>query len=149
APDAAGARRSWRTGRYHFPTLEAVETSGDTPDMLELLRQHGVSTHLIIDGSRPHDAEFARGWDHIKIATGDKKETAFVRTLEAVQKALGRCARREHWLIWVELAPLRPPWDVPPEFRDRYFEEAEDDAEDAPLQPWTEPLPERTEPGDD
>jgi arylsulfatase A-like enzyme len=151
-PDAAGARRSWRTGRHHFPTPESTPAAAEGVDLLALLRQQGVPNFLILDGSRPHDADFARGWDHVKIASVDKKETALVRTLEATQKALDRCARLDQWLIWVELAPLRPPWDVPKEFRGRYFQEAEEEDEegsdDPTLRPWTGALPDRLDAAD-
>jgi arylsulfatase A-like enzyme len=156
APDVAGARRSWRTGRYQFPMLEASPIATGGTDVLAALKQQGVTTFLILDGSRPHDTDFAQGWDHVKIAKGDRKETALVRTLEAVQKALDRCTRLEHWLIWVELAPLRPPWDVPDEFRNRFFlqstdDDTEDDSEEeaTALQPWTGALPDWIDEKDD
>jgi hypothetical protein len=93
------------------------------------LRQHGVATTLVVDGSRPGVPGFAEGWDRVQTCTAEGDGTALERTLETAVEALDKLKRREHWLLWVELATLLPPWDLPDDFRDKYFEEEEDGAE--------------------
>ena len=101
-------------------------------DLVALLRQHGVFTFLVIDGSRPHVAAFAAGWDAVAIVSPAGDGTPMELTLDAVQAALDRWAREPHGLLWVELATLRLPWDLPDDFRGRYFD-AETEEDEGPL----------------
>src|SRR3954471_15344606 len=48
-PDRDGARRSWRTGCFHFPQAPAEKSAGPRPDLLAVLADRGVSTTLILD----------------------------------------------------------------------------------------------------
>src|SRR5262245_37861568 len=84
-PGAAGARRAWRRGRYHFPAApgEAVPPDPGSADLLAGLRRHGIGTVLIRDGSRSHITEFAEGWEEAALASESEDATALEATLEA------------------------------------------------------------------
>jgi arylsulfatase A-like enzyme len=132
AADAAGARRAWRMGRYHLPSVGQVGNlpHGEEPDLLTHLRQKGVHTHLILDGSRPMPSGFEEGWDRVEVVPAeDGEETPLERTIAAAQSALKRLRKRDGWLVWVDLATPLPPWDVPAEFQEPYFQEEEIDEE--------------------
>jgi len=155
-PDAAGARRGWRTGRYDFPALDAVPSLPQRIDLVKLLRQHDVATSLVVDASRPATKEFSKGWDHVRTVPRRGDGTPMERTLEAAVEALEECEELDHWLVWVELATLLPPWDLPEEYRDRYLAAdvvAEDEkgnaVEPEPLEALTDPEPGRIDPADD
>lgn len=155
-PDAAGARRSWRSGCHQFP-LPDGKHEPPTHDLLALLRQQGVTTSLVLDGSRSTPAGFADGWDHVHVTADDAEGTPLERTLEAAVDAIEKLEKHERWLVWVELATLLPPWDLPDTFRFKYFqedlagddedEEVEDDEDEEQeepgelLQPLVDPEP--------
>src|SRR5262249_51303788 len=60
-PDPALARRTWRTGCFHFS-----DDNRPFPDLLDVLHRHGVATHLVLDTSRGEFAEFAAGWQAVE-----------------------------------------------------------------------------------
>src|SRR5262245_902665 len=135
-PEASAAWRAWRSGRNQLPTLDPKDTTqeADTlppsgnPDLIEELRRHGVRTVLVADGSRPLPEEFSAGWDHVEVVRFLAGEATFLeQTLEAARAALTQLAGLDRWLLWVDLATLLPPWDVPAEFSDPYFQEGEDE----------------------
>jgi arylsulfatase A-like enzyme len=125
--DPAGARRSWRWGRYRFPP----EGNGgnDGSDLLAVLRQQGIHTCLIVDDSRSSSPTFFEGWDTVERIAAAAEEMPLDATLEAVGAALERLERRDNWLLWIDLATLLPPWNVPQEVLQAYFAE---DAEPPP-----------------
>jgi arylsulfatase A-like enzyme len=130
-PDAAGARRAWRSGRYAFPTPEPRGANA-TPlaaDVIALLKDAGVVTSLILDMSRPAPAEFAEGWDVVMEAEGDEEGTALEYALEGAGQALESLAETDSWLMWLESAALLPPWEVGEEFLKRYLVEHYEDEE--------------------
>jgi arylsulfatase A-like enzyme len=143
AADPAGARRAWRSGRYGIPSLtEEGPHPEDSPDLLAALRSHGVYTCLIVDDSRPSPPEFTSGWDEAERVAPEGVETPLEATLEAARAILDRLADRAHWLLWIELATLLPPWNVPEEFQAPYFmEEPAEDEEDEGEEPEEEPEP--------
>src|SRR5262245_11366990 len=53
AADPAGARRAWRTGRYHLPAPAPASPSPHGADLLDRLRERGVLTWLVVDHARP------------------------------------------------------------------------------------------------
>jgi arylsulfatase A-like enzyme len=136
-PDAAGARRAWRRGRYPFSPCD--EPPADSADLLALLRGAGVTTFLLRDERGLFPDEFTTGWDEALTVPSDDPEGV----LGTLPLALHRLAGPEHWLLWVESAALLPPWDVPAESHDPGVEEEE------PLAPWTGPLPEAIDAEDD
>jgi arylsulfatase A-like enzyme len=154
AADAVGARRSWRSGHYCTP-----ESAGGPPDLLDAFRRQNVLTCLIVDDSRPVPPGFDAGWDEVEHVTPEGDETALESVLAAVRSALERLATREHWLLWVDLGTLLPPWDVPEEFQTAYFQEEpdeeneeEDEAEEEDserLTPLTEVVAGPVDPEDD
>lgn len=126
--DPAGARCAWRSGRYHLsPAVSAAR-----PDLLVRLRQQGIHTCLILDDSQPSPAEFAEGWDEVVRVLAAEEEMPLEATLEAVGAALERLERRDNWLLWIDLATLLPPWNLPAEFVEAYFTEEpiQEDEED-------------------
>jgi arylsulfatase A-like enzyme len=165
AADPAGARRAWRSGRYHLPLPAGAPEAppGDEPDLLASLRARGVHTRLIVDASRPAPAEFEAGWDEVARAQPSAEHSGLETALQLTDAALKRLARRDDWLLWLDLATLLPPWDVPEEFREPYFtteepedEEAEDEEEeeepedeDGPLTPVEGVPDEVIDPDDD
>lgn len=118
-PDPAGARRAWRTGRYHLPSPDGAEPSpAEEPDLLQCLRAGGVATYLV---GGVEAGEFARGWEHRSHVTDSGDGDPLEQRLGAVERALEQLAAAESWFLWVELAPLIPPWKVPQEFIEHYF----------------------------
>jgi arylsulfatase A-like enzyme len=128
--DAGGARRAWRSGRYHLPREGSPTNAEGGPDLLAALRKQGIHTCLIVEDKPSYPDDFTAGWDTVeRVSVGD--ETPLDAVLEAVGAALERLERRDNWLLWIDLATLLPPWNVPPEFQEPYFqEEAEEGVEE-------------------
>lgn len=113
-PDAAGARRAWRTGCYDLPD-PAAPTSVPKPaavDLLRTLRQQGIHTCLVHDGQNCVPG-FTADWDDV--LTVQLSEDSDVVTVigESVRSSLKRVDKAEHWLLWLELTTLLPPWRIP------------------------------------
>ncbi|HZT81922.1 MAG TPA: sulfatase-like hydrolase/transferase [Gemmataceae bacterium] len=138
-PDAAGARRAWRTGRYHFPLPDGADASWPAAaDLLALLRENGVATRLLLDPRHSTPAEFTAGWD----AVTEVRPADSLRAI--VLSALEQLAGAPRWLLWIDLAGLLPPWEVPAELLDAYFhpqEAGEDEADEDLEVEELEPLP--------
>jgi arylsulfatase A-like enzyme len=159
-PSLEGAWRSWRTSRCPLPLAEQ-ESSAPTPgaaDLLALLRDKGVGTFLIEDVSRPGAVEFRHGWDRVtEVTAGAEEGTVLERALDAAIAALERAEANEHGLIWLQLATLLPPWELPDDYREAYFQEAEEEGDEEeeetdaeePLTPLTDPQPGAADPNDD
>jgi arylsulfatase A-like enzyme len=134
--DPAGARRAWRSGHYQFPpSLSAPSHWGEEgarrPDLLNALRQHQIHTCLILDDSRPSPSEFAASWDVVERVAAAEGEMPLDAVLETVGKALEQLERRDNWLLWIDLATLLPPWNMPADFQEAFFsEESDEDAEE-------------------
>jgi hypothetical protein len=159
-PDAGGARHAWRTGRYRFPHPEEQVCAPDEPDLPECLRTSGVRITLILDERGTPAGDFTTGWEEvIRVPAAAAGGTPLERTLEAALEALTHPGGNGHRLVWVELATLLPPWDVPAEYVDLYFrEEAREDEEDeeeteteppVPLEPLPDPRTGPSGPGDE
>lgn len=152
-PDPDGACRAWRSGRYRLPGGASAPREEPTPDLLEALGKQGVHTCLIVDDNRFSWAEFAKGWERVERVSAAEEETPLDAVLEAVGAALERLERRDNWLLWIDLATLLPPWNVPAEFQEPYFteepaeedEEAEYDETDEAEEEESEPLTPLTE----
>jgi arylsulfatase A-like enzyme len=156
--DPSGARRAWRTGRYHLPAPPPSGDSSSQGDLLASLRGKGIFTCLIGDNSRPSLPEFEAGWDEVERLGPTEEATALEAVLEAADAALGRLAEREDWLLWIDVGTVLPPWDVPEEFQGPYFEEEtaaaeeeeDEEAEEGPLlTPLREVEPGTIDPEDD
>ncbi len=159
AADPAGARRAWRSGRYHLPGPTSAHESCSTPDLLDSLRSQRIRTCLIADNSQPIPNGFATGWDEVERVTAEEETTTLEATLEAAGAALLRLEQRDNWLLWIELTTPLPPWNVPEEYQAPYFTEEpiEDEDEQAeeeeqasePLTPLTEIASGPVDPDDD
>ncbi|MBV9125403.1 MAG: sulfatase-like hydrolase/transferase, partial [Planctomycetes bacterium] len=133
-PEAAGARRAWRTGCYHFPLPEAGAESPApaAADLVHLLKGAGIRTVLVGESSGPGAAKFAADWDQHFPVPSRKKGTQLEKTLDSVRQALDQLVARDRWLLWVELGSLRPPWEVPAEYLEPYFLEEIEEEEAEP-----------------
>jgi arylsulfatase A-like enzyme len=151
-PNATGAHRAWRTGRYQLPgSADEQQPATELPgDLLALLQGGGIPTCLVVNQHRPELSEFAAGWDRVvPVLPARRKGTAMQRTQEAVKEALDYCAPLAQWLLWIELPSLLPPWQIPADILDQHFPEATEENEEgdageeagpAPL-PWCDPVP--------
>jgi arylsulfatase A-like enzyme len=144
-PDTAATRRAWRTGRYQLPPIEGIpeaETSPSGLDLLAELGKSGVRTVLVADGSRPLPPEFMAGWDEMEVVTSLVEEATFLeQTVESARATLQRLAPLDNWLLWIDLSTLLPPWEVPAEFSDPYFQVPETEqliAEEEEDEEWDE-----------
>jgi arylsulfatase A-like enzyme len=125
--DPAGARRAWRSGRYHLTGAAPAAR----PDLLDALRKQGAHTCLIVDGSGSDFPELTEGWNEVVRVSAAADEMPLDATLEAVGAALERLEQRDNWLLWIDLATLLPPWNVPAEILEAYFtEEPAEEEED-------------------
>ncbi len=144
-PDTRGAHQSWRTGNYLFPDITAATRSSTpstpSPDLLQLLQAAGIATSLVIDSKQ--SKEFALGWDNVlEIPAPNQEESPLEQALETALAAVDELADRQNWLLWLELSTLLPPWNVPEQFLQPYFEKdrEEEDPESQSLDPFTDPL---------
>src|SRR5438105_1641055 len=81
---------------------------------------------FVADGSRPRPEDFTAGWDRADVVRALSDEATFLeQTLEVARTTLGQLAGLDRWLLWIDLATLLPPWQVPAEFSDPYFQEQE------------------------
>jgi arylsulfatase A-like enzyme len=119
-PDAAGARRAWRTGAHHFPGAEPLP---ERPDLLTALRERGVAAWLIHPGSARGPASFLDGWDRV---TDQGREPT------ALAPIVTEFLRLPEGLLWIDTAQFLPPWDVSEEELAPYFA---DDPEPPALAP--------------
>jgi arylsulfatase A-like enzyme len=119
SPDATGARRAWRTGRHQFP-CDSVPAD-PAIDLIRLLRDWGVVTSIVFDDSVDTTLTWVHGWDRVRRVSADDGAAPFDRLLEAVGDALDEAGETERGLLWVELATLLPPWNVPPKYLDQYL----------------------------
>ncbi len=140
-PDPEAARHVMRTGRHLFPQPGAAPPAQGA-DLLDALRQAGVPTWLVLDTSRPSPTAFEAGWDALHRADGLRG------AVEQGRQLLAQLSAREGpGLLWLDLASLLPPWNVPAELIDAYFappapdEEAEEEgeAEEEPLEQVFDP----------
>ena len=143
-PDAEGACRSWRSGCYSLPAIEECALSPDpASDLIQRLRNERIVAWLVRDASRPSPAEFASGWDRVSEGfASDPEVSALEATLETWQTALTELAETDSWLLWLELATLLPPWEVPPSYLKPYLVEPvdeEEEEESEELEPWLDP----------
>jgi arylsulfatase A-like enzyme len=137
-PEAGAARRAWRSGNYQLPAFDGESAAPSGHDLVEELRRQGVRTVLVADGSRPLPEDFTAGWDHVEVVRSLADEATFLeQTLETARNALKRLAWVDQWLLWVDLATLLPPWEVPADFSDPYFQDLEEEepAEDEQDEP--------------
>jgi arylsulfatase A-like enzyme len=158
AADPAGARRAWRSGRYHLPTSASAHDVNSAPDLLDALRTQGIHTCLIVDDSQLIPDDSSAGWNEVEHVETREEATPLEASLEAAGAALLRLEKHENWLLWIDLATLLAPWNVPEEFLTPYFteepaedEEAGEEEEQAsePLTPLTEIAAETVDPEDD
>jgi hypothetical protein len=131
ADNLTEVRRVWRSARY----------PGQGADLLAVLRQRNITSHLIVDASRPGPAHGA-DWDHVEIVQPIENDLPLETTLTAIQTALDELNQRDDWLLWIELATLLQPWLPPEEYQTPYFadETPADEEEEENEQAEREPL---------
>lgn len=98
---------------------------------------------MIRDSSRAAPAGFGIGWDRVSEAvTSDSDVSKLEAALETWQPALEELAGTDSWLLWLELATLLPPWEVPSSYLEPYLVEPgneEEGEEPEELEPWLDP----------
>jgi arylsulfatase A-like enzyme len=149
-PDARGAHHAWRTGNYSFPgsgaPFDRSELTNYSLDLLRLLESAGIATVLIID--REQSKEFASGWSNVyELPASQEKRVTVEQTLETILAAVDALADHEDWLLWVETSALMPPWSIPDQFLETYFDNEEEGAQ--PLNPLADPIPGFVDKNDD
>jgi arylsulfatase A-like enzyme len=141
-PEGAAARRAWRTG-------QATTQQGMAPDLLALLREHGVVSQLLIECSALPASEFEEGWSAMRrVPPESTTDQPLDRLLEIASDGLDDMIAHEHALLWMELAGLIPLWRIPAEYLNPYFHQPdpaeEEETDEAPvktLEPWLDPAP--------
>jgi hypothetical protein len=130
--DAAGAARSWLTGRYDLPIPGEPSAPLPSDDWGATLRQQSIPTCLVADESRGAMPLFGQDeeWERVYRIEADGEGTPLERCLEAVEEALESLAGHDSWLLWIDLATVLPPWETPDDFLAPYFEEAPDEDEE-------------------
>jgi arylsulfatase A-like enzyme len=112
-PEPAGAARAWSTGLYRFAAVEGQECRPAQP---------------------APDLASLLGEAGIGLTQ--------VQTAKAALAAVERLPAHDHGLVWLDLATLMPPWDVPADFLEPYFqEEAGEDKDGEPQEPLPDPAP--------
>ncbi len=163
-PDPAAARAAWRSGRPQLPRVTpASGDSGGAPDLPSDLRNAGIRTARV-GPPLSADSPFAAGWDIDLPAGRDADDPCGLKpTRRAVRQTIERLSDAPNALLWVEIDALLPPWRPSDEAIAEFFadEPDEDEAEAVdeagasetpppePLEPWTDPLPDRIAPDDD
>lgn len=130
-PGAEGDSRTCRTGRFDFPMpgFDAKPQAAEIPSLPRLLAAHRIGNWLV----SPAEAGPA---------------TLLDGAVDAALAMLPRLADRADALLWLDLPPQVPPWQVPEEFLERYFAEGpEEEAE--PLAPWADPPAGPLDPADE
>jgi len=136
-PEAAAARRVWRTG-MHQPSTES--------DLLTIVKNRGARSVLVRNNREATDspAEFYDGWSELFDARPDPADSSpldsLIRVLPGV---LDKLATVEDWLLWIEIDRLTPPWVVKQDVFDVYIEDLhetdEGDDDRDPVRPWADP----------
>jgi arylsulfatase A-like enzyme len=144
-----------RSGRCHFPRPT------------EVADESGADRNWFLENNAPISFCVMEALDVLSAPLSER----FSKILKGVVAALKKKPRPEKQLIWAEFPSLAPPWDLPSDMLDAYFDESseppveeedeeEDDEEEdsAPqaeqtkpcdsLQPWPHP-PAQLPPGDD
>ncbi len=136
-PHSVGAYRGWQTGRYDFPLPDEkpVRKQPEVPNLVQLFSENGVRTVLITNRRESLPEEQLAGWAEVHRPPAEQP-------LEVVRKALARLAGVDPWLLWLDLADLLPPWNVPDQIYRGYLQSPElDDWDEEPMQPVLNPVP--------
>lgn len=122
--DNLDERTSW-TGQYHYPgPTKTDHASADLPALLEQAALPFV--HVAAAYAPRFGSEEAVDY--------------FDPTLEVLEKALAEQSGNEHWLIWVDLPDLLPPWSPSLDVLEHYFSDADDSEDDVEaLEPLLDP----------
>jgi arylsulfatase A-like enzyme len=125
-PGTPTARACW-TGRYNLPFPAGNVNDGEAWDAPSNCLKEALAQvpFRVVD---PH---------HLQPVSGDEGNL-LEQTFQAALGGLDQLASHDHWLLWIDLPSLAPPWQVPEEFVERYFPEAVEEDE-KPLQPWPDP----------
>jgi len=165
AASPEGARAAWRSGNYDLPAPSPLQGK-EKSDLLKHLTENGISCCLIVDESHPLPPDFLQGWSDVQRVTSSDDDTPLEAALAAAEAHLKKEGGQPGWLLWVELAPLLPPWDTPVDFQEPYFSDdpleedsdvpldedeeiQEEDEEEELLTPLEDPEPGPIDPDDD
>jgi arylsulfatase A-like enzyme len=148
-PDAAGARRSWRTAEYHLPRCRDGRAAPSDTDLIRTLSAQGFATAWATAGHGATPFDFGCAWDR-QVRAGPGGEDALTG------EAMDWLASTERGVLWLDYGSLVPPWILTPEYQARYLEGAAPETEEeagqeatADLTPWDGPLPGLVAPADE
>lgn len=137
-PWPIAVRWNWLTGRW-FPTNETAHRRR-LPRLPELLWEREIAAVFIGDERSPSRRRLpARGWEAMhwvrQCRTPDlEQESPLGGTVQTAVEWLKANRRVKDWLLWVELASLRPPWHP-----DEFDKEALEGHPEADLEPLLAP----------
>jgi arylsulfatase A-like enzyme len=132
-PGPRAARWAWDHGRF---------TPGSGPGLATRIWHSGASTFLLGDeGSPSRGRRFARGWEFQHWVRRDRLEeleqdSLLGGTVQTAIEWLQTYGPRDHWLFWLELSTLQPPWEAT-----AFDEECILAPPEEPCEPWFDPPP--------
>jgi arylsulfatase A-like enzyme len=156
-PDVQAARLAWLSGAYHFPTAGGGTKDVAAADLTSLFRQHKITLAFVGGPGASTSSDFGSDWDIVERRSRERGARSIDETHKLAAKTVRRLARKDRWLLWIDLPMLTPPWDVRPELLEFYFsserdqEEEEDEAESVGerLDPLLEPALDTMDTGDE
>src|SRR5262249_35505929 len=106
------------TGCYCFPLSEGNKYHADpiTPSLAQVLGSSGIPFVQV---------RYCKSGNHFDPGLHHPVR----RLLGAAKSAFSRVAALDQWLLWIDLAPMTPPWQLSEESVDLYFLEKSDDQE--------------------
>ena len=140
-PSLAGARRAWRTGRYHFPSLEpkpALALS-DAQDLLSVLRGSNIPAILISDSEILSGNDDEKWHERIPYRLNETKNDFSTTIGKTVLQAIRKLKSQDHGLVCVETNFLNPPWFQDESAADYFSEPADEDSSEGPIEPLNNP----------
>ncbi len=161
--DPLAVGKTWQTGRYHFAHAKTLDHEAASLSLLDVLRQADIPAVLIKvarTNAQRGTNELYPDWKEIVEPSSEREPLSeFASVLRKAERVVGKLRKCADWLIWVDVPTLLPPWRLPSEYRDVYFEDEasqeNDDndgnssREDEQTSPWTGPLPDFVESSDD
>jgi hypothetical protein len=108
-PDAAGARRAWRTGCYQFPSVKPEEEllSQEPGNLISLLGERNIATFLVYDElSRGHPATPVDWQYSYPLESARAASLLPERVSDAMSQALLSLTLCEQWLLRCDLGIL-------------------------------------------
>lgn len=123
--DPGAVRDSWRN---------------ETADLVQRLSSSGIATIRVGD-----DCVAEPGWVYSECPSGEGPSGSLLGVRQSLYSIMTHLPPTAPAFVVIESTSLIPPWSPPDRWLRYYFFGDESD----PLEPWTDPLPDRVEPDDD